>query len=225
MLAGPGRRRCRGHRAEPRRCRRRKIRTSGVDRVRPRHAEARADRIRSRSPPAGGPRSDRPRSVPPRRPPRTRDRRRPRPRPRDGRALAEAGAAGCHQPDAGRAPGSRARDRGRHGPARPGLRRATSHGGRGRAPEREAQRAWGGRHPRQQRGRQHPRDGGGPSESDWDTVVDTNLKAPFLCARAFGPAMCARGWGRVINRRSMLSVDRAGGPRSRTRPPRRGCSA
>jgi len=36
-------------------------------------------------------------------------------------------------------------------------------------------------------------------EADWDTVVDTNLKAPFLLARALGPGMCARGWGRVIN--------------------------
>lgn len=44
------------------------------------------------------------------------------------------------------------------------------------------------------------------SEADWDTVVDTNLKGPFLVARAFGPAMCARGWGRVINLSSMLAA-------------------
>ncbi len=31
------------------------------------------------------------------------------------------------------------------------------------------------------------------SEADWDTVITTNLKAPFLCARAFAPAMCERG--------------------------------
>jgi NAD(P)-dependent dehydrogenase (short-subunit alcohol dehydrogenase family) len=43
------------------------------------------------------------------------------------------------------------------------------------------------------------------SESDWDTVVDTNLKAVFLVSRAFGPAMCERGWGRVINLSSMLA--------------------
>ena len=43
-------------------------------------------------------------------------------------------------------------------------------------------------------------------EGDWDTVVDTNLKAPFLLARALGPGMCARGWGRVINLGSILSV-------------------
>ncbi len=33
------------------------------------------------------------------------------------------------------------------------------------------------------------------SEADWDAVLDTNLKAPFLLARAVGPAMCRRGWG------------------------------
>ncbi len=43
-------------------------------------------------------------------------------------------------------------------------------------------------------------------EADWDTVIGTNLKAPFLCARAVGPGMCARGWGRVINLGSILSV-------------------
>jgi len=44
------------------------------------------------------------------------------------------------------------------------------------------------------------------AESDWDTVVGTNLKAPYLCARAVGPGMCERGWGRVINLGSILSV-------------------
>lgn len=43
------------------------------------------------------------------------------------------------------------------------------------------------------------------SEADWNTVLDTNLKGPFLVARAFGPAMAARGWGRVINLSSMLA--------------------
>jgi NAD(P)-dependent dehydrogenase (short-subunit alcohol dehydrogenase family) len=43
------------------------------------------------------------------------------------------------------------------------------------------------------------------SESDWDTVVDTNLKGVFLVSRAFGPAMCDRRWGRVINLSSMLA--------------------
>ena len=44
------------------------------------------------------------------------------------------------------------------------------------------------------------------SEADWDTVIDTNLKGPFLCARAIGPRMAARGWGRIINLGSILSV-------------------
>lgn len=44
------------------------------------------------------------------------------------------------------------------------------------------------------------------SEADWDTVVDTNLKGPFLCARAIGPRMVKRGWGRVINLGSVLGV-------------------
>ena len=51
------------------------------------------------------------------------------------------------------------------------------------------------------------------SESDWDAVIGTNLKAPFLCARAVGAGMCARGWGRVINLGSILSVDRPAGTR------------
>jgi NAD(P)-dependent dehydrogenase (short-subunit alcohol dehydrogenase family) len=44
------------------------------------------------------------------------------------------------------------------------------------------------------------------AEADWDAVIDTNLKGPFLCARAFGPRMAARGWGRIINLGSILSV-------------------
>jgi NAD(P)-dependent dehydrogenase (short-subunit alcohol dehydrogenase family) len=44
------------------------------------------------------------------------------------------------------------------------------------------------------------------TESDWDTVVDINLKGTFLCARALGPRMVARKWGRVINMGSILSV-------------------
>jgi len=44
------------------------------------------------------------------------------------------------------------------------------------------------------------------SEADWDAVIDVNLKAPFLCSRRVGPGMCQRGWGRIINLGSILSV-------------------
>src|SRR5688572_29340593 len=41
------------------------------------------------------------------------------------------------------------------------------------------------------------------SEADWDTVIDTNLKAPFLLSRALGPAMAERGSGRIMLTRSL----------------------
>jgi NAD(P)-dependent dehydrogenase (short-subunit alcohol dehydrogenase family) len=44
------------------------------------------------------------------------------------------------------------------------------------------------------------------SEADWDSVIDTNLKGPFLCAKAFAPGMLKKGWGRVVNLASILSV-------------------
>ena len=44
------------------------------------------------------------------------------------------------------------------------------------------------------------------AEADWDTVIDTNLKAPFLCSRVVGPKMRDRGWGRVINLGSILGA-------------------
>jgi NAD(P)-dependent dehydrogenase (short-subunit alcohol dehydrogenase family) len=43
------------------------------------------------------------------------------------------------------------------------------------------------------------------TEEDWDTVVDTNLKGPWLCCRAVAPVMKAQKWGRVINVSSTLS--------------------
>ena len=42
------------------------------------------------------------------------------------------------------------------------------------------------------------------SESDWDQVIDTNLKGPWLCCRAVAEAMKRQKWGRVINVSSML---------------------
>jgi NAD(P)-dependent dehydrogenase (short-subunit alcohol dehydrogenase family) len=44
------------------------------------------------------------------------------------------------------------------------------------------------------------------AEADWDLVLATNVKGPFLCARTFGPSMARRGWGRVVNIGSILSV-------------------
>jgi NAD(P)-dependent dehydrogenase (short-subunit alcohol dehydrogenase family) len=44
------------------------------------------------------------------------------------------------------------------------------------------------------------------NEADWDTVLDTNLKGPFLMSRAVGPSMVRRGWGRVVNLGSILAV-------------------
>jgi NAD(P)-dependent dehydrogenase (short-subunit alcohol dehydrogenase family) len=34
---------------------------------------------------------------------------------------------------------------------------------------------------------------------DWDRCLAVNLTAPFLLGQRFGPAMAARGWGRIIN--------------------------
>jgi 3-oxoacyl-[acyl-carrier protein] reductase len=42
------------------------------------------------------------------------------------------------------------------------------------------------------------------SEEDWDFVLDTDLKAVFLCSRAVLPAMVERGSGVVINIASEL---------------------
>jgi NAD(P)-dependent dehydrogenase (short-subunit alcohol dehydrogenase family) len=44
------------------------------------------------------------------------------------------------------------------------------------------------------------------SEADFSAVLQTNLTAPFLCAKAFGPQMAERGWGRIINLGSIMSV-------------------
>jgi NAD(P)-dependent dehydrogenase (short-subunit alcohol dehydrogenase family) len=44
------------------------------------------------------------------------------------------------------------------------------------------------------------------SEADWDAVINTNLKGPWLCCRSIGPRMVEKGWGRVINMASILAV-------------------
>src|SRR4051794_31899743 len=44
------------------------------------------------------------------------------------------------------------------------------------------------------------------SEADWDNVIDTNLKGPFLVTKAFAPGMLRKGWGRVVNLASIMSV-------------------
>ena len=48
-------------------------------------------------------------------------------------------------------------------------------------------------------------------EADWDAVIDTNLKGPFLVAKVVGPGMVKRGWGRVVNLGSILGVVALGG--------------
>lgn len=48
-------------------------------------------------------------------------------------------------------------------------------------------------------------------ESDWDAVIDTNLKGPFLVAKVVGPGMVKRGWGRVVNLGSILGAVALGG--------------
>ncbi len=42
------------------------------------------------------------------------------------------------------------------------------------------------------------------TETQWDQVIDTNLKGAWLCCRAVAPAMRTRRWGRIINISSML---------------------
>jgi len=37
------------------------------------------------------------------------------------------------------------------------------------------------------------------TDDDWDVTMAANLTAPFLLGQRFGPAMAARGWGRIIN--------------------------
>jgi NAD(P)-dependent dehydrogenase (short-subunit alcohol dehydrogenase family) len=41
---------------------------------------------------------------------------------------------------------------------------------------------------------------------DWDATLEINLSAPFFLAQRLAPAMCERGWGRIINIASLQSV-------------------
>jgi gluconate 5-dehydrogenase len=40
----------------------------------------------------------------------------------------------------------------------------------------------------------------------WDETIEVNLTAPFLLGQRFGPAMAARGWGRIINLASQQAL-------------------
>jgi NAD(P)-dependent dehydrogenase (short-subunit alcohol dehydrogenase family) len=40
----------------------------------------------------------------------------------------------------------------------------------------------------------------------WDQTIALNLTAPFLLGQRFGPAMAARGWGRIINIASQQAI-------------------
>lgn len=47
--------------------------------------------------------------------------------------------------------------------------------------------------------------------SDWQTVLDVNMTAPFICAQAVYPAMKAAGRGKIINIASVLAQLGSGG--------------
>ena len=44
------------------------------------------------------------------------------------------------------------------------------------------------------------------STETWDETIEVNLTAPFLLGQRFGPAMAARGWGRIINLASQQAI-------------------
>src|SRR5262249_44524933 len=44
------------------------------------------------------------------------------------------------------------------------------------------------------------------TQADWDRSLEVNLTAPFLLGQQFGPAMAARGWGRIINVASQQAI-------------------
>lgn len=44
------------------------------------------------------------------------------------------------------------------------------------------------------------------TQDDWDTMMDLNLRAAFFCAQAAARHMLPRGYGRIVNMSSQLSV-------------------
>jgi gluconate 5-dehydrogenase len=44
------------------------------------------------------------------------------------------------------------------------------------------------------------------TEETWDATLEVNVTAPFLLGQRFGPAMAARGWGRIINLASQQAM-------------------
>jgi 2-deoxy-D-gluconate 3-dehydrogenase len=42
--------------------------------------------------------------------------------------------------------------------------------------------------------------------AEWDQILDTNLRSPFLCSQAVYPVMKSGGGGKIINIGSMLSI-------------------
>ena len=46
----------------------------------------------------------------------------------------------------------------------------------------------------------------GTTEEDWNREIDTDLKGPFLCARAVAPHMKERGYGKIVNISSVAGI-------------------
>ena len=46
----------------------------------------------------------------------------------------------------------------------------------------------------------------GTTDEDWDREIDTDLKGPFLCARAVVPHMIERGYGKIVNISSVAGI-------------------
>ena len=51
-------------------------------------------------------------------------------------------------------------------------------------------------------------------ESDWDKVIDVNLKGCFLCSKAVAASMAARRSGNIINIASIEGISVGSWPRS-----------